>query len=311
MYRLIATHGSEEQYYALQDSDVCLGSASENDFVLRARGVSRRHAMLRRRSAGVEVIDLGSRNGLLVAGRRVKHTILTPGLRLQIGAAWLEVEEASSSQVALDLLLQSSSGQLPLPAPHTPIVQARADQQRHSPVDAALGLAYHIAEVGVGLPGGRPDLLARIRATLGAEALASFERTRRGALRVLECEAAGFSSKDIKLLRGLVDNAGSSLLEQVLLKRAGRLLLAGRQPWFLGAAFADEALAQEGWRRDFLRFVAHHFFAPVRELDNLNAVEAARVLALARGNKRRAAALLGISPGTLYKLLGRRRSSKT
>ncbi len=309
MYRLLATHGYEEQVFPVPESEAGLGSAPENAIVLRATGVSRRHALVRCRPEGIEVLDLGSKNGLFVEGRRVKRAILTPGLRLQIGAAWLEVEEVSSSQAALELMLQGSSEQVPHPPSMTPIVQAGADQRRLSPADGALALAYHIAQVGVGLPGRRTDLLARIKAALGAETLASFERTRRGILRILESEG-GLSPEETRLLSSLAEGAQSSIPEQTLLKRTGRLLLAGREPWFVGARFAEEALAREGWRKDFLRFLAHELFAPVRNLDHLNASEAARVLALARGNKRRTAALLGISPGTLYKLLRRRSSPK-
>lgn len=307
MHRLLITHGYEERVFPVPESEARLGSASENDIVLRATGVSRRHALVRRRPEGVEVLDLGSKNGLFVEGQRVQRAVLTPGLRLQIGAGWLEVEEISSSQAALEFMLHSSSEQLPHPPSITPIVRAGADQRKLSPADAALALAYHIAQVGVGLPGGRTDLLARIKVILGAETLASFERTRRGVLRTLESEG-GFAAEETRLLSSLAEGARSSIPEQTILKRTGRLLLAGRDPWFLGAGFADEALARDGWRKDFLRFLARELFAPVRNLDHLNASEAARVLALTRGNKRKAAALLGISPGTLYKLLSLRSS---
>lgn len=308
MYRLLATHGYEEQVFPVPDGEARLGSASENDIVLRVTGVSRRHALVQRQPEGLEVLDLGSKNGLFVEGRRVKRALLTPGLRVQIGIAWLEMEEVSSSEAAL-FMLQDSSERSACPPSITAFVKAGTDPRHLSPADAALALAYHIAQAGVGLPGRRTDLLARIKASLGAEGFASFERTRRGVLRILESEG-GFSPEETKLLGSITEGTRSSIPEQVTLKRAGRLLLAGRDPWFLGAGFAEEALAQAGWRKDFLRFLVHEFFAPVRNLDDLNASEAYRVLALARGNKRRAAGLLGISPGTLYKLLNRRSSPK-
>lgn len=307
MLRLIVTHGREEQVFAVPLGEAKLGSASENDIVLRIPGVSRRHAIVRRCPGGVELIDKGSKNGILVAGSRVERTVLTPGLRLQIGAAWLEVEEGSSIGEALLRLLRDSSEVVRTPPSITAFLKAGTDPRSLSPANAALALAYHVGEAGVGLPGKRADLLARIKGTLGAEAFVSFERTRRGSVRILESEG-GFSPEDTKLLGSLAECARSALPERTVLKRAGRLLFSGREPWFFGARFAEEVLAQEGWRKDLLRFLAHEFFASVRNLDDLNASEAYRVLALARGNKRRTAALLGISPGTLYKLLSRRSS---
>jgi FHA domain/Bacterial regulatory protein, Fis family len=309
MLRLLVLHGHEEQVFALPEGEARLGRAPENDFVVRAPGVSRRHALVRRTSGGVEVVDLSSKNGLLVEGRRVRSTILTPGLRLQIGAAWLEVEEVSSSSAKELAHMVPYSSERSAPILPTGTAAPGGGPQGRLPADEALTLAYHIAQAGAGLPGKRDDLFLRIQATLGAKAFASFERTRRGRLRT--CENVGeFHSDEIEILASIAADARAADHEQVVLRRAGRLLLAGRDAWFLGVSFAEESLAQEGWRKDFLRFLAHQLFAPVRSLDELSSSEASRVLALARGNKRRTAALLGISPGTLYKLLTSKRRAE-
>jgi hypothetical protein len=165
-----------------------------------------------------------------------------------------------------------------------------------------LALAYHIAERGAGVPGRRNDLLLRVRATLGAEALATYDRRLRGGLRLWEGEGK-FLPEDTRLFDSLAADARPN---QVILKRAGRLLLAGRDSWFLGAKFEDESLAHEGWRKDLLRFLASQLFRPVQSLDDLDAAEAERVLALARGNKTKTAKLLERTRGTLDKLLARR-----
>ncbi len=305
MLRLLTVHDQEERIFEIPESEARLGSAPDNELVLRVPGVSGRHALVRRCPGGVEVMDLGSKNGLFVEGQRVKRALLVPGLRLQIGAAWIEIEEVSASAEALALLVIDSSAGASFPSFPTTTVDPGRDPGSRSPVDAAFLLACDIAQTGVGLPGKRTDLLARIQAILGADAFASFERTRRGRLRTLE-SAGDFLHDETKLLASLVAGAGSSAGEPVTLKRTGRLLLAGRDPWFLGARFGEESLARDGWRKDFLRFLAHQFFLPVRNLDDLSSSEASRVLALARGNKRRTALLLGVSPGTLYKLLARR-----
>jgi hypothetical protein len=309
MLRLLVYHGSEEQVFAVPEREAKLGSALENDLVVRAPGVSRRHALVRRAPGGVEVVDLGSKNGLYVEGRKLDRAVLTPGLPIQIGTAWMEIEDISSSHESLALMLQAPSRRIVQPSFTTATLTSSEDISGHSPADAALALARRIAEAGVGFPGARAGLLARIKETLGAEAFASFERTRLGKL--LTWESTGeFSPEDIGILAPLAADTRSSSREQVVLTRQGRLLLAGRDVWFLGAKFSDKSLSREGWRKDLLRFLVHQFFSPVRSLDEVNSSEASRILALARGNKRRAAALLGVSPGTLYSLLSRRNTPK-
>lgn len=304
MLRLVVTHGNEEQVFAVPEGEVKLGSASENELLVRTPGISRRHALVRRVTGGVEVVDLGSKNGLVAEGQRVMSTILTPGQWLQIGAAWLGIEEISASEESLALMLHAPPRRTAPPPFTTETLTSSGGLASPSPVDAALALACHIAEVGVGLPGARIDLLARIKDILGAEAFASFERTRRGKLLIWE-SADEFSPEDVGILASLATETRPSSREQVIFTRQGRLLLAGRDVWFLGARFPEESLAREGWRKDLLRFLAYQFFSPVRSLDDVNSSEASRVLALAKGNKRKAAILLGVSPGTLYKLLTR------
>lgn len=298
----LSTHGSEEQVFALPERDAKLGSSLENDLVVRAPGVSRRHAIVQRVLGGVEVIDLGSKNGLYVEGRRVDRAILAPGLPIQIGTAWMEVEEISSSHEALARMLGEPITPTAHASPPTATLDSGGNPVSHSPVDAALALACHIAQAGTGLPGARADLLLRVKATLGADAFGSFERTRRGKLLIWETTGE-FFQEDMGLLVSLAADARATNADKIVLARGGPLLLAGRDVWFLAAKFPEDSPAREGWRKDFLRFLVHQFFSPVRSLDEVNASEASRVLALAKGNKKRAASLLGISRGTLYKLI--------
>jgi hypothetical protein len=300
MLRLLVTHGEEEIVFAIPEGEVRLGSASRNDIVLRMPGVSRRHALLRRCPAGVEIIDLESKNKFFVDRQEVERAILTPGLRLQIGEAWLQLEEVFSTEESLALMLQSPS-KLAAPLASTLTVELGSDPAGGlSPRDASLALAYHIAQVGVGLPGKRPDLLARVRASLGAEAFLMFEKRRPGRLHILE--STGEFLPETKVVSLLAGSGRPSFPGQVFLKRSGCLLLAGRNTWCLLARFADESLARERWRKELLWFLAHRFLLPVRPLQKVDAAEARRVLALA-GTRKRTAELLGIARGTLNKLL--------
>jgi hypothetical protein len=213
------------------------------------------------------------------------------------------IEEISGSAESLAFMLQTPLGRGVLP-PCMATASNSPGELSQAAADTALALACHISEVGVGCPQKRGDLLLQIKNTLGAAAFAFFERTGRGKLLMWE-RVGEFSPGDMKVLISLATDTTPSRRDQLALARREGLLLVGREAWFLGAKFTDESLAQEGWRKDLLRFLAYQFFAPVRSLDEMNSAEASRVLALAKGNKRKAALLLDISPGKLYKLLSR------
>src|SRR5947199_4068765 len=168
MLRLVVTHGNEEQVFAVPEGEARLGSAPDMDLVVRASGVSRRHALVRYLPGGIEVVDLGSKNGLLVEGQRVAHAILTPGEWLQIGTAWLGIEEISASEESLALMIHSPLRRAVHPSRTTLSLGSSEDLASRGPADTALALAYRIVETGAGLPGARADFLAEIKDTLGA-----------------------------------------------------------------------------------------------------------------------------------------------
>src|SRR5947209_8451846 len=204
MYRLVAIYGEQSPAFEVPDKEACLGSATENDLVLRVRGISRRHALIRRYPGGVEVIDLGSKNGLLVEGRRVQSTILTPGLRVQIGEAWLEFQEISTPESA-----HTAGGgtahlrELAL-SPET-ATEAPGAENKFSPHAEALRLAYHLDRTGAGTPGQRDDLLARLQGALGATMLLRCERRRREkTLALRESSGASLSPEEASRLHLLV-----------------------------------------------------------------------------------------------------------
>jgi hypothetical protein len=304
MIRLVATHGHEEQVFAVPEEGAMLGSGPECDIALRVRGVSRRHAVVKRVPGGIEVADLKSTNGILVERQRVEKTVLTPGFRVQIGAAWLEVEEVSTSEEALARLSQGSSESTPRPHPMTGAAGPERDPERRSPTDIALALAYHIARTGAGVPDRRMDLLIRIKAALQAEAFATLEKTRTGRLRIWE-SVGQFSEAELKLLTSLVKECRLTSPGEAPLKRAERCILVGRDSWFLAVRFGEEHQARERWRKEFLQFIASQFFKPVRSLGDVDSDEASRVFYLTRENVKRTAILLDVSRGKLYKLLRR------
>lgn len=75
----------------LRGIPVVAGTAPYVDWVLSDGTVSRRHARLSAVPGGVEVRDLGSKNGLWLAGGRVIHACLPPGSAIRLGRTVIQI----------------------------------------------------------------------------------------------------------------------------------------------------------------------------------------------------------------------------
>jgi DNA-binding NtrC family response regulator len=78
-------------------SRLAIGTSEDNALVLADPAVSRYHLELLRTPAGVEVIDLGSRNGTWVGGVRIARAVVPAGTQLRLGDTTLTVEDAGST----------------------------------------------------------------------------------------------------------------------------------------------------------------------------------------------------------------------
>ena len=80
-----------------EDADaIGAGTSADNALALTDPAVSRYHLELRRTPAGVQVIDLGSRNGTWVGGIRIDRAVVPAGTRLRLGDTTIVVDEAGS-----------------------------------------------------------------------------------------------------------------------------------------------------------------------------------------------------------------------
>ena len=68
-----------------------IGKAADNDLVLPDDTVSRYHLQIRRISGGIQIEDLGSTNGVKIAGARVKEALVEPGTVLRAGEVELAI----------------------------------------------------------------------------------------------------------------------------------------------------------------------------------------------------------------------------
>ena len=83
---------SPEQRSQVQSRVLALGRAQDNDIVVPDLLVSKRHAELRRSSAGrYEIVDLGSHNGTFVNDARVNRAEVRDGDVIAIGHHWFRV----------------------------------------------------------------------------------------------------------------------------------------------------------------------------------------------------------------------------
>ena len=110
MAKLLFKNGSDTAEKVDVGSDeITIGRQIGNVIVLQDDKVSRFHAIVERKRGLIGVRDLGSRNGTLVNGERVKATQLKHGDVLQIGRISLkfvgdeEAEKSANAQAAKDL----------------------------------------------------------------------------------------------------------------------------------------------------------------------------------------------------------------
>ena len=76
--------------HPLQPPGLVIGRGSEADLRINDPGISRRHAQIRVNPTGpglqIDIVDLGSTNGIVVNGQRVQHAVLQEGSRIEIGS---------------------------------------------------------------------------------------------------------------------------------------------------------------------------------------------------------------------------------
>ena len=103
MPKLVVFRGDAvEKEVRLARKPLRIGRHERNDVVLddAANGVSRFHAELRPEGSNYFIVDLQSRNGIWLNGRRVKEkAALTPGVSVTIGGFELTLEDDTSSSV--------------------------------------------------------------------------------------------------------------------------------------------------------------------------------------------------------------------
>ncbi len=97
MPRLIVKIGGATKTVPLGEDAVTIGRTPENSLHLDNEGVSRKHAQILFVGRGWEVVDLGSRNGTKVNGKKVPRAMLKPGDVIGVGPAEVVFEEEGAA----------------------------------------------------------------------------------------------------------------------------------------------------------------------------------------------------------------------
>jgi two-component system response regulator PilR (NtrC family) len=169
---------------------------------------------------GLRIEDVGSRNGIWLAGKRCTSAVLQTGQRVQVGEAWLAVEEVSSSDAQAALVIPTSSR-----FERDPSASGSAATAEGVAPPGSLGAVLHLArllERGPVPPegSGREQLLRIVRTTLGAGVLLVF-RVVRGEVAVTECSGAMPEDGVLDVLAEIVRSARPDRAVPV---EAGRLV---------------------------------------------------------------------------------------
>jgi pSer/pThr/pTyr-binding forkhead associated (FHA) protein len=89
---VLKTEGKEDRSFPLSRDSSTLGRHRNNDIVISDPKVSSFHARIDRTTEGYLLVDLGSRNGSFVNGRRVTRHNLASGDELRVGTAKLSYQ---------------------------------------------------------------------------------------------------------------------------------------------------------------------------------------------------------------------------
>lgn len=165
MLRLVANFDGEVRLRPVAaDEEIVVGSAATSDWALPFPGVSRRHARIARTDRGVEIHDLGSKNGVVIGGERVDRALVRPGETAVLGRATVVLEEVSSAEVELALATGKD----------TRSRSASVVERGTAPL-IAIRLARDLDRLSESLAEAeRSEILGRIVETVGAEALWTF-----------------------------------------------------------------------------------------------------------------------------------------
>jgi DNA-binding NtrC family response regulator len=119
-YRLVGEVNDRSIRFALKAGRMVVGKGPEADLRISDPTISRRHAELVVAGAGVEITDLGSRNGSFIGGERVAHGLASAGDSIGFGHVRFVLEWIEEGDLETALPIAASALPEAIPQPPDP-----------------------------------------------------------------------------------------------------------------------------------------------------------------------------------------------
>jgi len=97
-----AEEGRDRVYPLDRKEEYVIGRTSDADIPLADRKVSRKHCKIVRRGDRYIIVDLGSRNGTFLSGKKVRRHLLKDGDQIQVGMSRLLFFKAEKTEVVIE-----------------------------------------------------------------------------------------------------------------------------------------------------------------------------------------------------------------
>jgi DNA-binding NtrC family response regulator len=255
MLCLVARFANQRVRFPLPEREAIIGSAASSDIMLPFPGVSRAHARIIRNGDRIHLLDLGSKNRLVVGVERRDEVELVEGSTIQVGRAFLTLEDASSSDVVLALRASGAAAR-----DESTAVTAQNESSSDRGLAAALRYVRSVEGARARLRSRRHELLEDGRALLGASSIALLAIDRQGevavevlagdmppaaALEELKFLAAARRQKSMPVLRSI---SGERVLYWIERRKSVSAALVVSWP--------DEHGATEPWKVDLAGYMA-------------------------------------------------------
>lgn len=247
---LVFQIGDDVLRHPLPENEARIGSDPANELVVPAVGVSRFHARYVPDGPAPRLYDLGSKNGLVAGGKRVREVVLLPGLRVQAGSAVIWVEDGETADVDLYLEPAVPWGVAP--------DEKKADRSATETVGPltddgqALGFLRELhRSIGAPLSEARLGaLLGRLGEVVGAQGAALL---RRFGDELVTIAAAG-PELEPALLRGLAGRSPSpgAVRDLTIAGRAVAVLESAEGDGMMAVVAFPPGFSRAGWRSDLV-----------------------------------------------------------